>query len=115
MMTHQKTSLFSKLLFNFSIWEQLQFDDKNTNIGISPNVVSQQMELPTLNTSIKYQIEAPHASTMVVHAPIINDEVTHVQLKGSTNPILPHIMNTPLTTMDPMVDPGITIANLVAQ
>jgi hypothetical protein len=32
-----------------------------------------------------------------------------------TNPLLPHIVNTPSTTMDPMVDPRITIANLVAQ
>jgi hypothetical protein len=73
------------------------------------------VELPTLNTSIKHQVEAPHASTMVVHVPTINDEIMHVQLKGSTDPILPHIVNTPLTTMDPMVDLGIIVANLIAQ
>jgi hypothetical protein len=79
------------------------------------NIVSEQVEFPTLNTSIKHQIEAPHASSKVVHAAIINDEVTHVQLKGSTDLILPHIMNTPSTTMNPMADPWITIANLVVQ
>ncbi len=43
-----------------------------------PNNVLQQVEFPTLNTSIEQQIEARHASTTVVHAPTIDDEVTHM-------------------------------------
>lgn len=49
------------------------------------NVVLQLVELPTLNASIKHKIEAPRASTMIVHAPKVNDEVTHLQLIGCIN------------------------------
>jgi hypothetical protein len=95
--------------------EQLQYDDGNTNIGTTPKNVLQQVELPTLNTSIEQQIEAPHASTTVVQAPMANDKVTHMQSIGSTNLVFTHSMNTLSMTMDSMVSPRINNAHLLTQ
>jgi hypothetical protein len=76
-----------------------------------PNVAS--MEFPTLNSPIKHQVEAPHASTMVVHAPIVDNEITHLQSISSINLVLPHNMNTPSTIMDLTMGPRINIAHMV--
>jgi len=71
------------------------------------------VEFPTLNSSIKCQVETPHASTMVVHALIVDDEITHLQSIGSINIVLPHNMNTPLAIMDLTMGLGINIAHMV--
>jgi hypothetical protein len=51
--------LFSRLLFNVSTWEWLWFDNGNINISMPPKNVSPHVEFPTLNTSIKQQVDAP--------------------------------------------------------
>lgn len=70
---------------------------------------------PPLNTSIEQQVEAPHASTTIVHAPMVDDEIICLQSISSIDHVFPHNMNTPLTIVELTMGLGITIVHPITQ